>query len=931
LGGPKQRAVLGVLLASRNALVSIDRIIDEVWGDSPPPGASRSVQVYVSALRSALGADARALQTSSGGYRLSVADEQLDARRFEAAATRTKALLAGSEASAAADVAAAGLALWRGPAFSGCGDSEVGREEATRLEALRLELIEDRMQAELSIGRHRHVVTDLGALVEAYPLRERLRAQLMLALHGCGRQAEALEVYRAGRRCLVEDLGIEPGQELQRLHEAILRDDPQLIVEPSELRGRRHLPSPATPLVGRRAEIEEITGVLRNPDVRLVTATGAGGIGKTRLALQAAHELADAFEDGVFFVGLAEVRDPGLVVTTVAESLGVDGRPDQPPLAAVQEHLAGRRVLVVLDNFEHVDEAAPLVGQLLAAVAGLKVLVTSRSPLRIYGEHEYPVRQLTLEDEAVPLFEARARAAERHFRLTDSVADAVRQICLRLDCLPLAIELAAARAADLAPHDMLRLLPRTLELAVSGPRDHAVRQQTLRAAIDWSHRLLSPDVQRVFTELAVFVGGFTVATAAEVCGATEAQLSSLASSSLIVAGGGDELRYDMLETIREYGLERLGQADPSSPDFDSARDRHAHYFSQLAEMAAPELRGPDQFRWVAVLQTERANVRAALEHLLSAPRGQNQAAEQALRLAGALGYFWYKTGSGAEGTTWLQRALAAARGAPAVVRARALHSLGILIADRGDAAGALAYFEESGELFREAGELDWMARSLNSQGGIARDLGEFERAERVFEECVDIRRTLEGAGRSLAIVLGNLAMVALDQQDLARARAIGEECLEMARETDQWVHAVTMQFLADVAVEQGDGERARELLRGAIPVLQDLGDTHRLVECLDSCAGVAACLGLWEAAARLLGSADAALEELDAQTVPADARLRERRTAGVLAGMGQAAFQAAQQEGRSMSLQQALDYARDEVSEGARSGGRPAVVAARDL
>jgi len=909
LGGRKQRALLAALLVEPGTALSAGRLIDEIWGDNPPAAPLRSIQVYISALRTALGVEAAVLQTTSHGYRVQLGEQQLDAQRFEQAAHQAKSLLTRGQVAEAAEVAAAGLAQWRGDAFADLIDFDFARLEASRLEALKLDLLEERLEVELALGHHSQLVGEIEALVERHPLRERARGQLMLALHRCGRPADALATYRAGRRQLIDELGLEPGKELQDLHQAILRDDPDLLVEPVELRMRRHLPAPTTPLIGRRQEIDALTAMLRGPDVRLVTVAGPGGIGKTRLALQAAHELADAFSDGVFFVGLAELRDPDLVLPTLAATLGVEEVADQSLLATLQAALADRRLLLLLDNFEQVDEAAPAVGSLLSAVPGLKMLVTSRSPLRIYGEHEYRVPQLALHEEAVPLFAVRARAVDPSFRLTERVAEEVSGVCARLDCLALAIELAAARVTEFTPKQMLSELPRRLDLAASGPRDLAVRQQGLRAAIDWSFHLLPAEEQQVFTKLAVFVGGCTQEAAGAVCGGTTSQLSSLAAKSLVVRQRPepDRTRFEMLETIREYGLECLDAGPALSRE--SVCEEHARYFLALAEAAADELRGPDRGHWIVRLTEERDNLRAALTHLLENPTGESDASGQpALRLAAALGFFWYKTGSPTEGSTWLERALEAAPDAPDVLRARALHSMGIMAAERGDDVHALAHCEESGELFRRAGELAWLARSLNSQGGIARDIGDLARAERDLSESADIRRTLGDDRASLAIVLGNLALVALDRHDVISARRIGEECLQMTEEPDQWS---PLQVLADVAVDEGDVPRASELLRRALPLLEQLG-AFRLVEFMECCAGLATAMGKPETAARLTGAIDAALEELGATTVPADARMRERRLAPARESLGAESFDALQREGRALTLDEALD----EVLEG---------------
>lgn len=920
LGTPKQRKLLSVLLLHANAAVSVDRLSDQIWDEKPPSTPGRSVQVYVSNLRTSLGSHTGVVQTTDQGYRLIAESQQLDARRFEHAAREAKRLLASGQTGPAAVAASTALALWRGSPFDELADSQVARAEIIRLQALRLGTLEDRVEAELAEGRHCDVVAELEGLVDEHPLRERFRFQLMLALHRCARQADALAVYRAGRRLLVDELGMEPGQRLRDLHDAILRDDTDLLVEPAELRERRHLPSPATSLIGRRSRIAEITALLRRSSVRLVTATGPGGIGKTRVCLQAAHELADDFPDGVFFVGLAELRDPRLFVSTLAAAVGLEEVADEPLLATVQERLRHRRLLLLLDNFEHLDDAAPLVSQMLAAAPGLKVLVTSRSRLRLYGEHDYPVPPLGLQDEAVPLFAARAQAADPGFRLTDGLAATVNEICARLDCLPLAIELASARIRELSPQEMLKVLPNRLELAAAGARDLSPRQQTLRATIDWSYRLLARSEQRLFTGLAVFSGGFTEETARHVCGAVPGQLPSLAAKSLVVRRRTEhgDLRFDMMETIREFGQEQLDLGTESGervsePAGATVRDEHARFFLSLSEAASGELSGPEQHQWISRLTVERDNMRTALVHLLATASEQQPPGQSLVRLAAALGFFWYKSGSGAEGSLWLERALAAAPHASDQVRGRALHALGIIVAERGDAAAALVHCREGGELLRRAGDLAGVARSLNSQGGIARDVGDFATAERLFAESVDLRRSLGSDQTTLAIVLGNLAMVALDRHDLPRARAVALECLALARESDEWVYAATLALLADIAIEECDVRGAGDLLQHAVPILQRLGATYRLVECLDSCAALSACMGRPEPAARLVGSADAALDELGARMVPADAAMRERRLSEALASLDADAFEAARIRGQKMTVDEALDYAGDEV------------------
>ncbi|HEY7454733.1 MAG TPA: BTAD domain-containing putative transcriptional regulator [Thermoleophilaceae bacterium] len=384
LGGRKQRALLALLALEPGEAVSPDRLIEALWSEQDD-GAPSRLQVYVSQLRKALG-DAGAIEMRPGGYALAVEPAGIDAAVFERLARDGSDALAAGEPARAADTLREALALWRGPALGDIGYESFAQEAVTRLEELRLDAVEDRMDAELALGGHRELLPELEQLVAEQPLRERLHAALMLALYRGGRQADALEAYLAAYRTLVDELGVEPGPRLRELHAAMLRQDEELDVEPPELRARRHLPAPAAELVGRDAELDELLALLRRDGVRLVTLTGPAGAGKTELAIHAAGELADRFEHGVWFVGLAEEEDPERVREAIAAALGVERESLAP-------YLRERKLLLLLDGFDRVDDAAPVAGELLAAAPGLKVLVTSRAPLRLYGEHEYPLQE----------------------------------------------------------------------------------------------------------------------------------------------------------------------------------------------------------------------------------------------------------------------------------------------------------------------------------------------------------------------------------------------------------------------------------------------------------------------------------------------------------------------------------------------------------
>ena len=469
----------------------------------------------------------------------------------------------------------------------------------------------------------------------------------MLALYRCGRQADALEVYRNAREVLAEELGLDPSPALQELERAILRQDPSLAAPEAPTRSTQPLPVPPTPLVGRRLELAAVSALFRDEGARLVTLTGPGGTGKTRLGLAVAHELEPELRDGALFVSLAPVSSPELLVPTIAEALDV--REGERILAeGVIEHLRERRMLLVLDNFEQLLAAAPFVGDLLAAAPRLWILATSRAPLRLAAEHEYPVPPFDIPDaelavrgarpdrRAAPLRGARARRSTRSFELDGASAPEVARVCSRLDGLPLAIELAAARAKLLAPGEILERLEREPNLLPSGPRDAPARQQTLAATIRWSYDLLGPDERQAFARLGVFAGGCTLEAAESVCDVTLESLGALVDNNLLRRRDG---RFTMLETVRHFAVERLEEAGA-----DELRRRHAEWLTELAEtMAERTLAGEDMTVWLDRIQPEHDNIRAALAWSLE------HEPELTLRQASSLRLFWEVRGHFSEG------------------------------------------------------------------------------------------------------------------------------------------------------------------------------------------------------------------------------------------------------------------------------------------
>jgi predicted ATPase/DNA-binding SARP family transcriptional activator/peroxiredoxin len=586
LGGQKQRALLAVLVLEANRCVSRERLVDALWEDAPTATSVKALQVLVSQLRKIFGNER--LQTRSPGYLLRVDEDELDLRRFQR--------LHGEGRHAEA------LSLWRGSPLADLADLRFAQPEIGRLEELRLSCLEDRLDDDLDAGRHAELVGELDTLVGEHPLRQRLRAQLMLALYRSGRDAEALEVYRRARGALVEALGIEPSRELHELQRAILNQDPSLERHLRPARELAPLPAAANPLIGRQSELSALRDLLLGP-ARLVTLTGAGGSGKTRLALEVATTLQTDFVDRVGFVPLAPLAQPDQLPATIVSALNIGNAANQPPFEALKHALLDRASLLVLDNLEHLLAAAPLLADLLAACPRMKILATSRSSLHLSGEHEFLLHPLPAGD-AITLLSERARAVRPDFAGDGA---ALAAICARLDCLPLALELAASHLRLLSPPELLERIDDRLPLLTGGARDLATRQQTLRATIEWSYDLLDREEQQLFARLAVFAGGCTLEAAERVCGATIDHVEALADKNLLgrqeLAG---ETRFFMLETIREYALERL-EADAA---LEGACQAYADYYLALARERVAEL---DQGHLTALHGLERE-----LDNFLSA-------------------------------------------------------------------------------------------------------------------------------------------------------------------------------------------------------------------------------------------------------------------------------------------------------------------------
>jgi len=681
VGGVRLRALLIRLALDAGRTVTMASLASALWPDDGPADPANALQTLVSRLRRAL-PRGDVVRSAPGGYCLDLPPEAVDALRFERLVREGRRALGRGEAAIAARRLQEALGLWRGDALANVAEAPFAAAAVVRLDELRLAATEDRLEAELRVSPERsYLVAELEELTAAHPLRERLRHLLIKALHGEGRQAEALAAYEDFRRLLADELGADPSPELQRTHLALLRGQ-EVVRRPSGGSPRGNLRAPLTSFVGRAEERALVARQL--DDGRLVTLVGPGGAGKTRLASTLAADMADGFPGGVWLVELAPVTDPGAVVQAAVGALGLreTGLPDAPPIARepmsrLVEALSATETLIVLDNCEHlVDAAARLAEDLLGRCPGLRILATSREPLGILGEALSPLAPLivpepgtslagALNNPAVRLFTDRATAARPDFAVTHDNVGAVAEICRRLDGLPLAIELAAARLRALPIERVAARLDDRFRLLTGGSRTALPRHRTLRAVVDWSWSLLDDDERQLAQRLAVFPATISPDAAGDLGAPAPAVLDTLAAlvdKSLLQVVEGPEPRYRMLETIREYGLERLAEAGQIA----EVRAAHAAHFLRLAETAEPDLRGPHQLPWIRALTAEGDDLVAALHFARDAGD-----AGTATRLGAALGLFWTIRGNHAEAASWLRLALDVPGESPRTARATA--------------------------------------------------------------------------------------------------------------------------------------------------------------------------------------------------------------------------------------------------------------------
>jgi predicted ATPase/class 3 adenylate cyclase len=731
-----------------------------------------------------------------------------------------------------------------------------------------------------------------------------------------GSLPEGAELQDLGEHRL-RDL-LEPEHLFQLLHPDLPAEFPPLRTLDAQ---PHNLPVQLTPLVGREDAIARICSLFEREGARLVTLTGPGGTGKTRLALAAAAELVDDFPDGVWLVDLAPLSDPTLVVSTIAATLNVRETGAQPVRDTLAAFLLSKRLLLVLDNYEHLLAAAPIVADLLQAGPGVAVLVTSREPLRLRGEREVAVAPLALPDDrvlpsrdvlaqiaSVALFVQRAQAAQADFVLTAENAAAVGAICRRVDGLPLAIELAAARIKLLSPQALLARLEHRLPLLTGGARDAPARQRTLRDAIAWSYDLLPEEEQTLFRHLGVFAGGATLEAAEAVANPNGdldvfGGLAALIDKSLLRSQEGvdGEPRFGMLETVREYALDRL----EASNEEEMARQRHASYVLALAEQADRELHGPQHGPWLDRLAIEYGNVRSALAWLLE--RGQ---AELGLRLTQALRNFVILRGYPGEARLWQERLLAANADLPLDVRATANSIAGEWARLCGDYQMAIRLHREGLQLARQVGDQRLIAEALYRFASTAGGLDDLGGAEALAEEALTRFRAIDDA-QEVAGALALLGQLAQQRGDYVRARALLEEALALRRvRPSAWGVPWTTMMLGEVAADEGNTARAAALLEESLRLHIANGDHYGIGFCLLDVGKLAADGTRPEVAARLLGAAEALRAVGGLVLEPKERSKYERSVARAQADLGAAAFAAAWAAGRALPLEQAITEAR---------------------
>ncbi|TWD80347.1 putative ATPase [Kribbella amoyensis] len=863
--GVRLRGLLARLALSAGRPVGVETLVDGLWGSEAP--SANALQSLVSRLRSGLPATESSVSVRSGpaGYTLTIGTDCVDALQFEDLVRRGRQLL-GSDPEKARSVLTQAERLWRGDALADLRDLPFARIEADRLAELRLSATEDLAQASIATGHARDLITELERLALSHPLRERLHELLIRSLYADGRQAEALAAYERIRETLADELGADPGTKLRDLHVAVLRGDAidpapvtqETLVPAAATPPRNNLRAPLTSFVGRSEDVTELTRLLSD-GTRLVTMVGPGGAGKTRLATETGRSLVGASGDGIWFVELAPLGDAADVAPALLSALGASEYVDNlrttltpqrfPTSRAATERLveviADRRVLIVLDNCEHlVQEVASLVDSLLAECPRLRVLTTSREPLSIPGEHLHQVGPLGLPPAdstddgypAVQLFVDRARAVRPDFAVTAANREAINEICRRLDGMPLAIELAAARLRALTPVQIVERLEDRFRLLTSGSRTALPRHQTLRAVVEWSWDLLDPDEQAVARRLSVFSGGATLEAAEQVCSgpglppeAVLGVLASLVDKSLVEAAADDRsVRYRMLETVKAYGAEQLA----ASGEVDRVQAAHQVYFAELIAVGSTFLRTRDQLQWIARFDADNENLLGALRTAIDLGE-----ADTALRMVSVLGEYWNMRGRPAEAVGWFDAALAAPGSTEVQARATSLMM---------HAFGTLSYGDDPSGSFVAAIRSLAKVRLLSRQYAEVREsgVGRFTNAvwaavrrdrAACFRELDEARSHPDPWTRNMALMMS--AMLRENEGDVDSMAADLYLALDGFRALgERWGTSLALRGLATYAGARGNHQESLERIEEARRLIGELGTTEGVSQLLGQSA-----------------------------------------------------------------------------------------------
>ncbi|WP_165781184.1 AfsR/SARP family transcriptional regulator [Streptosporangium minutum] len=929
LGGARVKALVATLLIAQGKMVTTDRIVDAVWGEQAPNSGMVTLYSYISKLRKVLEPD-RPPRTATGlldrqgpGYVLRVRPESVDSERFAALAERGARLLSDDPAAAAESLATA-LGLWRGPAYADLGGSDVASAEIARLENARLAARQDHAAARLAMGAAVQAVGELESLVREHPLAERSWELLALALYRNGQQGDALATLRAARERLIEELGVDPGPSLRAMEAAVLRQDPALdlrapkeaatVTEPAEPRepARPRLPAPLTRLIGRDAAVGAVKDLLAAD--RLVTITGPGGTGKSRMALEIAREHPDG--DGPWLALLADVTDAGLLPATVGAAMGTAITGSTDHLAA---SIGDRETLLVLDNCEHlVDAVAPLAETLLSRCPGLRLLATSREPLGVAGETTWDLPPLDPGGAAVELFLERSLAVRPDRRPRHDERELISRICRELDGLPLAIELAAAQTRVLSLEQIADGLHDRFALLATGPRTAPARHRSLEAAIASSVRLLTSPERELLGCLSLFEGGFDLEAAERVAGppAVTHRLGGLVAKSLVtVDGSAVPRRYRMLETIRQYALRTL-----SGDERARWAGRHLAWAVELAETAGRRLRTFDGELWLRRLRHEQANTRAALGHALATGDG-----DSALRIASALSWFWYRNGDVHEGIARLSEALDRA-GADHPARGQALIGRALLRYLAGDPFAGNDDVELALRQAEAIGEVEVMARALPYRAYFLQLSGDPSQAQLALTEgWTHVRAAgLTWVEAELMMVRGQITRVAGDPLlaagQLVQAADIAQAC------GHDWAYCSSGWIGAKVAMDLGDAGRAVQQAARLVVHLDRMQDMTSWLACAHVLAGALGMAGRAVDGAVLLGTVSAIGSRMGYSPELMDPLDGPRNVAAVRATLSPEAYDEATAMGASLTKEDATAMARRLIVTAPGDDGRRTVL-----